>query len=87
MEAAANCSSKVPLLPVSFIDTGGLLIVMLEICLTYDTCLNSHFLFLFLPDDFKPASIDTACEGELEVGKGEQVSITLPNLEVSILFL
>lgn len=33
--------------------------------------------------DFKPASIDTACEGELEVGKGEQVSITLPNLEGS----
>lgn len=42
---------------------------------------------LFLPDDFKPASIDTTCEGELEVGKGEQVSITLPNLEVSILLL
>lgn len=33
--------------------------------------------------DFKPASIDTACEGALEVGKGEQVTITLPNLEGS----
>ncbi|XP_048834888.1 ELL-associated factor 2 [Brienomyrus brachyistius] len=33
--------------------------------------------------DFKPASIDTACQGELEVGKGEQVTITLPNLEGS----
>lgn len=33
--------------------------------------------------DFKPASIDTSCEGELEVGKGEQVTITLPNLEGS----
>ncbi|XP_071394949.1 ELL-associated factor 2 isoform X2 [Centroberyx affinis] len=33
--------------------------------------------------DFKPASIDTACEGELEVGKGEQVTVTLPNLEGS----
>ncbi|XP_054643788.1 ELL-associated factor 2 [Dunckerocampus dactyliophorus] len=33
--------------------------------------------------DFKPASIDTTCEGELEVGKGEQVTITLPNLEGS----
>lgn len=31
--------------------------------------------------DFKPASIDTSCEGELEVGKGEQVTITLPNIE------
>lgn len=43
---------------------------------------NPH-LCLFL-DDFKPASIDTSCEGELEVGKGEQVTITLPNIEVSI---
>ncbi|KAI3355724.1 hypothetical protein L3Q82_004312 [Scortum barcoo] len=34
-------------------------------------------------DDFKPASIDTTCEGDLEVGKGEQVTITLPNLEGS----
>ncbi|XP_032725684.1 ELL-associated factor 2 [Lontra canadensis] len=33
--------------------------------------------------DFKPASIDTSCEGELEVGKGEQVTITLPNIEGS----
>lgn len=41
------------------------------------------YLCLFL-DDFKPASVDTSCEGELEVGKGEQVTITLPNIEVSI---
>lgn len=40
-------------------------------------------LYLIL-DDFKPASVDTSCEGELEVGKGEQVTITLPNIEVSI---
>lgn len=33
--------------------------------------------------DFKPASIDTSCEGDLEVGKGEQVTITLPNIEGS----
>lgn len=39
---------------------------------------------LVFTDDFKPASIDTTCEGELEVGKGEQVTITLPNLEVSV---
>lgn len=39
------------------------------------------------PDDFKPASIDTACEGDLEVGKGEQVTITLPNLEVSVFLI
>ncbi|XP_076974299.1 ELL-associated factor 2 isoform X3 [Tamandua tetradactyla] len=36
-----------------------------------------------LTDDFKPASIDTSCEGDLEVGKGEQVTITLPNIEGS----
>lgn len=44
---------------------------------------KNPYLSLFL-DDFKPASIDTSCEGELEVGKGEQVTITLPNIEVSI---
>ncbi|PKU40188.1 ell-associated factor 2 [Limosa lapponica baueri] len=33
--------------------------------------------------DFKPASIDMSCEGDLEVGKGEQVTITLPNIEGS----
>lgn len=33
--------------------------------------------------DFKPASIDTACEGDLEVGKGEQITITLPNIQGS----
>ncbi|KAM4026054.1 ELL-associated factor 2 [Anomaloglossus baeobatrachus] len=33
--------------------------------------------------DFKPASIDTSCEGDLVVGKGDQVTITLPNLEGS----
>nr|XP_032823779.1 ELL-associated factor 1 [Petromyzon marinus] len=33
--------------------------------------------------DFKPASIDTACEGTLDVGKGDQVTITLPNVEGS----
>ncbi|XP_067857016.1 ELL-associated factor 1 [Heptranchias perlo] len=30
--------------------------------------------------DFKPASIDTSCEGELQVGKGDQVTITLPHI-------
>lgn len=46
--------------------------------------LKKKKLFLIATDDFKPASIDTSCEGELEVGKGEQVTITLPNLEVSV---
>ncbi|NXL32045.1 EAF1 factor, partial [Glaucidium brasilianum] len=30
--------------------------------------------------DFKPASLDTACEGDLYVGKGEDVTITLPHI-------
>ncbi|KAG5271256.1 hypothetical protein AALO_G00177670 [Alosa alosa] len=30
--------------------------------------------------DFKPASIDTTCEGELQVGKGDEVTITLPHI-------
>ncbi|XP_026877885.2 ELL-associated factor 1 [Electrophorus electricus] len=30
--------------------------------------------------DFKPASIDTSCEGELQVGKGDEVAITLPHI-------
>ncbi|XP_058289674.1 ELL-associated factor 1 isoform X2 [Hylobates moloch] len=34
----------------------------------------------FLVDDFKPASIDTSCEGELQVGKGDEVTITLPHI-------
>uniref|UniRef100_A0A8D0L8G3 ELL associated factor 1 n=1 Tax=Sphenodon punctatus TaxID=8508 RepID=A0A8D0L8G3_SPHPU len=44
-----------------------------------------HVVFL-LPlgaigsDDFKPASIDTSCEGELQVGKGDEVTITLPHI-------
>uniref|UniRef100_A0A674GAA8 Maturin n=1 Tax=Taeniopygia guttata TaxID=59729 RepID=A0A674GAA8_TAEGU len=30
--------------------------------------------------DFKPASIDTSCEGDLQVGKGDDVTITLPHI-------
>uniref|UniRef100_A0A8C5WE03 ELL associated factor 1 n=1 Tax=Leptobrachium leishanense TaxID=445787 RepID=A0A8C5WE03_9ANUR len=30
--------------------------------------------------DFKPASIDTSREGELQVGKGDEVTITLPHI-------
>uniref|UniRef100_A0A3B3STG9 ELL associated factor 1 n=1 Tax=Paramormyrops kingsleyae TaxID=1676925 RepID=A0A3B3STG9_9TELE len=37
--------------------------------------------------DFKPASIDTTCEGELQVGKGDEVTITLPHIPVSLAFL
>ncbi|NXU49390.1 EAF1 factor, partial [Turnix velox] len=30
--------------------------------------------------DFKPASLDTSCEGNLHVGKGDDVTITLPHI-------
>ncbi|KAK2909687.1 hypothetical protein Q8A73_007402 [Channa argus] len=36
--------------------------------------------FHTIRDDFKPASIDTSCEGELQVGKGDEVTITLPHI-------
>lgn len=41
--------------------------------------------FSFPLDDFKPASIDTSCEGELQVGKGDEVTITLPHIPVGII--
>ncbi|XP_030300660.1 ELL-associated factor 1 isoform X1 [Calypte anna] len=34
----------------------------------------------FFKHDFKPASIDTSCEGDLHVGKGDDVTITLPHI-------
>ena len=39
-------------------------------------------MLLCTTDDFKPASIDTSCEGELQVGKGDEVTITLPHIPV-----
>lgn len=41
--------------------------------------------FPFPLDDFKPASIDTSCEGELQVGKGDEVTITLPHIPVGFI--
>lgn len=43
-------------------------------------CDSSYSLILVVTDDFKPASIDTTCEGELQVGKGDEVTITLPHI-------
>ncbi|KAG8572817.1 hypothetical protein GDO81_012173 [Engystomops pustulosus] len=37
-------------------------------------------IYVVPADDFKPASIDTSCEGELQVGKGDEVTITLPHI-------
>lgn len=48
-------------------------------------------IFLFYvyvnSDDFKPASVDTSKEASVEVGKGNQVTVTVPHVEVSILLL
>lgn len=44
----------------------------------------SFHSFFTVADDFKPASIDTSCEGELQVGKGDEVTITLPHIPVSL---
>uniref|UniRef100_A0A8C5AKR3 Transcription elongation factor Eaf N-terminal domain-containing protein n=1 Tax=Gadus morhua TaxID=8049 RepID=A0A8C5AKR3_GADMO len=44
------------------------------------TILRPVLMLLCTTDDFKPASIDTSCEGELQVGKGDEVTITLPHI-------
>jgi hypothetical protein len=33
-------------------------------------------------DDFKPASVDTSQAGSLDVGKGGEVNVSLPNTQV-----
>lgn len=45
----------------------------------------THLIGFIFKDDFKPASIDTSCEGELHVGKGDEVTITLPHIPVQLL--
>lgn len=56
--------------------------------ITTRTCSPLHQRFSPLSsltlDDFKPASIDTSCEGELQVGKGDEVTITLPHIPVRL---
>ncbi|EHB06173.1 ELL-associated factor 1 [Heterocephalus glaber] len=34
--------------------------------------------------DFKSTSVDTSCEGQLQVGKGDEVTITLPHIPGSM---
>ena len=42
------------------------------------------FRFVFLLDDFKPASVMKSDQAELTVGSAQDVTITLPNVEVWI---
>ena len=35
-----------------------------------------------ISDDFKPASVDTSQESQVEVGKGHHVTLTVPHVEV-----
>jgi hypothetical protein len=39
---------------------------------------------IFVLDDFKPASVMKSEQAELTVGSSQDVSITLPNVEVSL---
>lgn len=50
----------------------------------YSNVTDGKSSFPLPADDFKPASIDTSCEGELQVGKGDEVTITLPHIPVSL---
>ena len=45
--------------------------------------LFSNFSLFFFVDDFKPASVVKSEQAELVVGSIQDVSITLPNIEVS----
>lgn len=44
-----------------------------------DSQVNAHACCL---DDFKPASVDTSKPGNLEVGDGGEVTVSLPNIQV-----
>ena len=43
----------------------------------------SHNEAQFIVDDFKPASVDTSQEAQVEVGEGHHVTLTVPHVEVS----
>jgi hypothetical protein len=48
-----------------------------------ETLLFVHENFVFRLDDFKPASVVKSEQAELTVGSIQDVTITLPNIEVS----
>ena len=48
-----------------------------------DTCT----IFAVIIDDFKPASVDTSRPAELVVGEKDEITVTVPHVQVKILFL
>lgn len=47
-----------------------------------DTCT----IFAVIIDDFKPASVDTSRPAELVVGEKDEITVTVPHVQVKILF-
>lgn len=41
-------------------------------------------LYHYYTDDFMPASVDTTQQGIVDVGEGNQVTVSLPHVEVNI---
>ena len=44
-------------------------------------------IFTVVLDDFKPASVDTSRPAELVVGEKDEITVTVPHVQVKILFL
>ena len=44
-------------------------------------------IFAVIIDDFKPASVDTSRPAELVVGEKDEITVTVPHVQVKILFL
>ena len=42
--------------------------------------------FIVILDDFKPASVDTSRPAELVVGEKDEITVTVPHVQVKILF-
>ena len=43
-------------------------------------------IFAVIIDDFKPASVDTSRPAELVVGEKDEITVTVPHVQVKILF-
>ena len=43
-------------------------------------------IFTVILDDFKPASVDTSRPAELVVGEKDEITVTVPHVQVKILF-
>lgn len=55
----------------------------IKFMLTYKLMLQKCKLYI-ATDDFMPASVDTTQQGIVDVGEGNQVTVSLPHVEVNI---